>query len=90
MQQENMKSQEQLTLETYERDHAVVVGVYRPPPKSYIFNKIFRNTKVLSEKVFQKRLDIMSSSTTAFPQFPTALLTPGSDTNTDDSWVAQL
>lgn len=26
---ENMKPQEQLTLEPYERDHAVVVGVYR-------------------------------------------------------------
>ncbi|XP_062996282.1 rRNA 2'-O-methyltransferase fibrillarin isoform X1 [Elgaria multicarinata webbii] len=33
MQQENMKPQEQLTLEPYERDHAVVVGMYRPPPK---------------------------------------------------------
>ncbi|XP_068779500.1 rRNA 2'-O-methyltransferase fibrillarin [Struthio camelus] len=33
MQQENMKPQEQLTLEPYERDHAVVVGVYRPAPK---------------------------------------------------------
>ncbi|XP_040287275.1 rRNA 2'-O-methyltransferase fibrillarin-like [Bufo bufo] len=32
MQPENMKPQEQLTLEPYERDHAVVVGVYRPPP----------------------------------------------------------
>uniref|UniRef100_A0A8C4R828 rRNA 2'-O-methyltransferase fibrillarin n=1 Tax=Eptatretus burgeri TaxID=7764 RepID=A0A8C4R828_EPTBU len=31
MQQENMKPQEQLTLEPYERDHAVVVGIYRPP-----------------------------------------------------------
>ncbi|XP_076004614.1 rRNA 2'-O-methyltransferase fibrillarin isoform X1 [Genypterus blacodes] len=30
---ENMKPQEQLTLEPYERDHAVVVGVYRPTPK---------------------------------------------------------
>ncbi|XP_074423544.1 rRNA 2'-O-methyltransferase fibrillarin [Larus michahellis] len=30
---EQMKPQEQLTLEPYERDHAVVVGVYRPPPK---------------------------------------------------------
>ncbi|XP_057244016.1 rRNA 2'-O-methyltransferase fibrillarin-like [Malurus melanocephalus] len=30
---ERMKPQEQLTLEPYERDHAVVVGVYRPPPK---------------------------------------------------------
>lgn len=27
------KPKEQLTLEPYERDHAVVVGVYRPPPK---------------------------------------------------------
>ncbi|CAM5124601.1 rRNA 2'-O-methyltransferase fibrillarin [Chelonia mydas] len=33
MQQENMKPQEQLTLEPYERDHAVVVGIYRPAPK---------------------------------------------------------
>lgn len=33
MQSEKMKPQEQLTLEPYERDHAVVVGVYRPPPK---------------------------------------------------------
>ncbi|XP_029916235.1 rRNA 2'-O-methyltransferase fibrillarin-like isoform X1 [Myripristis murdjan] len=30
MSAENMKPQEQLTLEPYERDHAVVVGVYRP------------------------------------------------------------
>ncbi|XP_061677056.1 rRNA 2'-O-methyltransferase fibrillarin [Syngnathoides biaculeatus] len=33
MTSENMKPQEQLTLEPYERDHAVVVGIYRPPPK---------------------------------------------------------
>jgi len=33
MQAEKMKPQEQVTLEPYERDHAVVVGVYRPPPK---------------------------------------------------------
>lgn len=31
MSAENMKPQEQLTLEPYERDHAVVVGVYRYP-----------------------------------------------------------
>jgi rRNA 2'-O-methyltransferase fibrillarin len=30
---ENLKPQEQLTLEPYERDHAVVVGTYRPAPK---------------------------------------------------------
>merc|ERR1711950_87065 len=30
---EKMKPQEQVTLEPYERDHAVVVGIYRPPPK---------------------------------------------------------
>ena len=29
MQSEKMKPQEQITLEPYERDHAVVVGVYR-------------------------------------------------------------
>lgn len=34
MQGEKMKPQEQMTLEPYERDHAVVVGVYRPPPKN--------------------------------------------------------
>ena len=33
VQQETMKPQQQLTLEPYERDHTVVVGVYRPPPK---------------------------------------------------------
>ncbi|XP_071173986.1 rRNA 2'-O-methyltransferase fibrillarin-like [Mytilus edulis] len=30
---EKIKPQEQLTLEPYERDHAVVVGIYRPPKK---------------------------------------------------------
>ena len=34
MQAEKMKPQEQVTLEPYERDHAVVVGIYRPPPKN--------------------------------------------------------
>lgn len=34
MQAEKMKPQEQVTLEPYERDHAVVVGIYRPPSKS--------------------------------------------------------
>merc|ERR1712008_492585 len=33
MQAEKMKPQEQVTLEPYERDHAVVVGIFRPPPK---------------------------------------------------------
>ncbi|XP_065510717.1 rRNA 2'-O-methyltransferase fibrillarin isoform X1 [Caloenas nicobarica] len=33
MASERMRPQEQLTLEPYERDHALVVGVYRPPPK---------------------------------------------------------
>lgn len=33
MKAEKMKPVEQITLEPYERDHAVVVGVYRPPPK---------------------------------------------------------
>lgn len=33
LQAEKMKPQEQITLEPYERDHAVVVGIYRPPPK---------------------------------------------------------
>lgn len=30
---EQLKPEEQLTLEPYERDHAVVVGIYRPPAK---------------------------------------------------------
>uniref|UniRef100_A0A182Q7H3 rRNA 2'-O-methyltransferase fibrillarin n=1 Tax=Anopheles farauti TaxID=69004 RepID=A0A182Q7H3_9DIPT len=34
LQSEKLKPQEQITLEPYERDHAVVVGVYRPPPKN--------------------------------------------------------
>ena len=34
MKSEKMKPREQLTLEPYERDHAVVVGQYRPPPKT--------------------------------------------------------
>jgi len=34
LQAEKLKPKEQLTLEPYERDHAVVVGVYRPPQKS--------------------------------------------------------
>ena len=33
LQSEKLKPQEQLTLEPYERDHAVVVGTYRQPPK---------------------------------------------------------
>ena len=33
LQEERIKPQEQLTLEPYERDHALVVGVYRPPKK---------------------------------------------------------
>lgn len=34
LKQERLKPQEQITLEPYERDHAVVVGMYRPPKKS--------------------------------------------------------
>lgn len=34
MQEEKIKPQEQLTLEPYERDHALVVGVYRPVKKA--------------------------------------------------------
>jgi rRNA 2'-O-methyltransferase fibrillarin len=35
MKGEKMKPQEQLTLEPYERDHAVVVGIYRCAPPLY-------------------------------------------------------
>ncbi|KAG8224276.1 hypothetical protein J437_LFUL005082 [Ladona fulva] len=34
LQTDKLKPKEQLTLEPYERDHAVVVGVFRPPPKT--------------------------------------------------------
>lgn len=34
LQADKLKPQEQITLEPYERDHAVVVGIYRPPTKS--------------------------------------------------------
>lgn len=34
LQEERIKPQEQLTLEPYERDHALVVGVYRPIKKA--------------------------------------------------------
>lgn len=34
LKQEKIKPREQITLEPYERDHAVVVGQYRPPPKN--------------------------------------------------------
>ena len=34
MQEMQMKPKEQLTLEPYERDHAVVVGIFRAPKKS--------------------------------------------------------
>jgi len=34
LRQENFKPLEQITLEPYERDHAVVVGIYRPETKS--------------------------------------------------------
>jgi len=33
LQEEDFKPSEQITLEPYERDHAVVVGTYRPPKK---------------------------------------------------------
>jgi len=33
LQSEKIKPREQLTLEPYERDHAIVVGEYRPRPK---------------------------------------------------------
>ncbi|KIY93419.1 rRNA 2'-O-methyltransferase fibrillarin [Monoraphidium neglectum] len=34
LQEAQLKPREQVTLEPYERDHAMVVGVYRPPPKA--------------------------------------------------------
>lgn len=33
LKEEKLKPMEQITLEPYERDHAIVVGIYRPPPK---------------------------------------------------------
>lgn len=34
LQSDKLKPQEQITLEPYERDHAVVVGIFRPPQKN--------------------------------------------------------
>jgi len=34
MKKDDLRPRSQLTLEPYQRDHAVVLGVYRPPPKS--------------------------------------------------------
>lgn len=34
LQEMQMKPKEQVTLEPYERDHAIVCGVFRPPPKA--------------------------------------------------------
>lgn len=34
LREQNFKPQEQITLEPYERDHAVVVGIYRPEAKA--------------------------------------------------------
>jgi len=33
LKEEKLKPMEQITLEPYERDHAIVVGIYRPQPK---------------------------------------------------------
>lgn len=33
LQEMQLKPKEQVTLEPYERDHAMVVGTFRPPPK---------------------------------------------------------
>lgn len=34
LQEIQLRPKEQVTLEPYERDHAMVVGIYRPPPKA--------------------------------------------------------
>ena len=48
---ENMKPQEQLTLEPYERDHAVVVGTYRYTNINLLYmaslNMVFHNETIL-------------------------------------------
>lgn len=33
LKQMELKPKERITLEPYERDHAMVVGIFRPPPK---------------------------------------------------------
>lgn len=53
MSSENMKPQEQLTLEPYERDHAVVVGIYR---YTYVLSKGIRGVRqVGGNKVFVRK-----------------------------------
>lgn len=43
LQSEKLKPKEQLTLEPYERDHAVVVGVYRQAMESFLTNNRFQS-----------------------------------------------
>ena len=45
MKKANLKPKFQLTLEPYERDHAVVMGVYRPSAKSKKVGKLHFNTE---------------------------------------------
>ena len=58
MQAEKMKPIEQLTLEPYERDHAVVVGIYRAPPKKwnrpifFVSHSIFRKSNWPEADIF--------------------------------------
>ena len=47
LQAEKLKPQEQLTLEPYERDHAVVVGVYRSVDTFMLSFKVYLYPKII-------------------------------------------
>ena len=58
LQAERLKPQEQLTLEPYERDHAVVVGMYRSvelPPRKLSSWEYFYHTSSTSWSTISKR-----------------------------------
>ena len=61
MRKEGFKVKEKVTLEPYERDHAVVTGTYRAPPKKKIENEVndLNNTNELKNndkcwKIYQE------------------------------------
>ncbi len=71
MSAENMKPQEQLTLEPYERDHAVVVGIYR----WILMHKLFRNFHTNRKHVLHNNVIAGVCSFVFMPGFQLGCLT---------------
>ncbi len=71
MSAENMKPQEQLTLEPYERDHAVVVGIYR----WILIHKLFRNFHTNRKHVLHNNVIAGVCSFVFMPGFQLGCLT---------------